>query len=194
MFGKRNHKTIHCATEVTTKYLMHKHGLSVISKLDIPIPYKDMQKIADRIYVLKDVEDDYLHRLGLVFSAVTCIGDPKNYEYLIIRDRYFSKLPKRMKVFLILHEMGHAKHYIKMGYDTDRIINQTSKRVQDGIVSEDEFIADAYAARIIGDKSVIDSLTFLIENTDLPLKSKKEAKLRIEKILNHQYAEVVKNI
>lgn len=193
MFRKRNHKTIHCAAEVTSKYLMHKHGIDVLSKLDIPIPYRDMQKIANRIYVLKDVEDNYLHRLGMVFSAVVCIGDPQNYEYLIVRDRYFSKLPKRIKVFMILHEMGHAKHYIKYGCDVDQMKKSTNKRIQ-GIVSEDEFIADAYAARIIGDKNVIDSLTFLIEHTDIPLNSKKEARLRIEKILNHQYAEVVKNI
>lgn len=115
----------------------------------------------------------YLYLHGLVLAAAVKVkfvdGTTSN---LIAVDENFDKLPKHVKKFILLHELGHIKHN-DLDKDPKDIKKKTRLRFF-GVIPEMELEADKYATSIMGIKEVKAAMSFLAENTNLPITSKIE--------------------
>lgn len=90
---------------------------------------------------------------GLLYAAIYL--DEETDKQMILVDSMFMNADNNIKEFILSHEVGHAVHPPKPGSlsQEDRL-----SLVDEGVISENETKADAYAVEVIGKKESIRAL------------------------------------
>ena len=147
---------------------------------------KELYTTVGSIKIYKKECSVFVHRSGSLMAHVV-VADEKD-TYIIYTDNIFSELPENYQQAFIEHEIGH----IMSGYFS-RLISRIKDAYKEGgeryakdvIVerqSEEETIADKYAAEKVGAKIMIGALRYFVENYDVSKDSSDEIMVRIKEL------------
>ena len=128
----------------------------------------------------------FVHRSGSLMAHVV-VADEKD-TYIIYTDNIFSELPIDYQQAFVEHEIGH----IISGYFS-RLISRIkdayekggeryAKEVMVERQSEEETIADKYAAKKVGLEIMVGALRYFVENYDVAKDSSDEIMIRIKEL------------
>lgn len=92
---RRKKKKIECVRDINSTYLLNKHS-RLPCALDSLITPEQYHVVHDNVFMYNSSNDTFVHRIGAAFMVVTKFEDGD--RYLIVRDTYFDKLPKRCRI------------------------------------------------------------------------------------------------
>ena len=157
-----------------------------ISVNDLYCGEKELYTIIGSTKIYKKECSSFVHRSGSLMAHVV-VADEKD-AYIIYTDNIFSELPVNYQQAFIEHEIGH----IISGYFS-RLISRIKDAYEKGgeryakdvmveRQSEEETIADKYAAEKVGVEIMIGALRYFIENYDIVRDSSDEIMMRIKEL------------
>lgn len=136
----------------------------------------------EKIFIYDKPDTSSVRSRGCALSMITSIQLGFESAYLVVVDEEFMKLPEEARNFFLWHEYGHFYngHFnqIISSKDTARLIIKRSL----GLLPKMEVEADLYAASVVGPSAAINSLLYLVKNSNAPLMSKIEMIRRAFKI------------
>ena len=147
---------------------------------------KELYTIIGSTKMYKKECSSFVHRSGSLMAHVV-VADEKD-AYIIYTDNIFSELPINYQQAFIEHEIGH----IISGYFS-RLISRIKDAYKEGgeryakdvmveRQSEEETIADKYAAEKVGVEIMIGALRYFVENYDIVRDSSDEIMMRIKEL------------
>lgn len=131
------------------------------------------------VYVYTEPVDTFLHSRNILLSACVKLQFGDEIYDTVVVDSNFKKLPDEVQAALIHHEVGHAINKDLDGLSANESRKIILKRLL-GFPVEMELKADAYAASVLGYKSVIKALQFMVKETNIPFLSGLEIRRRIK--------------
>lgn len=157
-----------------------------ISVNDLYCGEKELYITIGSTKIYKKECSSFVHRSGSLMAHVV-VADEKD-TYIIYTDNIFSELPENYQQAFIEHEIGH----IISGYFS-RLISKIKDAYKEGgeryakevmveRQSEEETIADKYAAEKIGAEIMIGALRYFVENYDIVKDSSDEIMMRIKEL------------
>ena len=157
-----------------------------ISVNDLYCGEKELYITIGSTKIYKKECSSFVHRSGSLMAHVV-VADEKD-TYIIYTDNIFSELPIDYQQAFVEHEIGH----IISGYFS-RLISRIKDAYKEGgeryakevmveRQSEEETIADKYAAKKVGLETMIGALRYFVENYDVAKDSSDEIMMRIKEL------------